>query len=134
MKRYVLDSFAILTYLYGQEGADEVERLLKSLRKKTALKAWLNLVNLGEIYYIIARNESFEKADKAIALVKKWPIEIIYPTERITLSAARTKASYAISYADAFVVASAFEKQAVILAGDPEFKQLGEMVKVEWLK
>lgn len=51
------------------------------------------------------------------------------------LSAARLKARYAISYADAFVVVVAQEQQAILLTGDPEFKPLevDGILKVEWL-
>ncbi len=133
MEGYVLDSFAVLTYFYGQEGADKVERLLMSLEKKGSPQAWLNLINLGEIYYIIARNEDFDKADKAVALVKQWPIEVIQPTEKLTLSAGRIKASYPLSYADAFVVATALERRATVLTGDPEFKKLEKIIKIEWI-
>lgn len=133
MKHYVFDSFAVLTYFYEQDGTERIEQLLVSLKKQSSKKAWLSLINLGEVYYIIARNEGFSKADQAIVLLKKWPIEILVPGEKITLSAARIKASYALSYADAFVVASAIEKQAVILTGDPEFSQLKDLVQVEWI-
>lgn len=133
MEGYVLDSFAVLTYFYGQEGADKVECLLMSLEKKGSPQAWLNLINLGEIYYIIARNEDFDKADKAVALVKQWPIEVIQPTEKLTLSAGRIKASYPLSYADAFVVATALERRATVLTGDPEFKKLEKIIKIEWI-
>lgn len=133
MEGHVLDSFAVLSYLYGQRGADKLERLLKSLSAERKIKAWLNLINLGEIYYIIAREESFGQADKAAALIKQWPVGIVQPSEAMTLLAARTKASYPMSYADAFVVATAIEKEAAILTGHPEFKKVEDMVQVEWL-
>jgi ribonuclease VapC len=52
----------------------------------------------------------------------------------VALLAARVKASYSISFTNAFVVTSALEEQAVILTGDPEFKQLEGLVEVEWFK
>ena len=133
LKRYVFDSFAILSYFYGQQGADKVERLLRALESNGKTTAWLNLINLGEIYYIISRNEGFDRADRAVALTKKWPIDVLHPSEKLTLSAARIKAGHPLSYADAFVVATALEKEAIILTGDPEFKQLEDLVELEWL-
>ncbi|MBM3277809.1 MAG: hypothetical protein FJY95_06980 [Candidatus Handelsmanbacteria bacterium] len=49
--------------------------------------------------------------------------------------AARLKARYAISFAEAFAVVVAQEHQAVLLTGDPELKPLevDGILKVEWL-
>ncbi|MBI3184359.1 MAG: hypothetical protein HYZ28_19670 [Myxococcales bacterium] len=49
----------------------------------------------------------------------------------MALEAARQKARYAISYADAFVVATARQEKAVVLTGDPEILALPrEVVRV----
>jgi hypothetical protein len=52
----------------------------------------------------------------------------------VALLAARVKASYPIFFTNAFVAASALEEQAVILTGNPGFKQLEGLVEVEWFK
>ena len=51
---YVLDAFAVLTYIGDEEGADKVEEILDKA-KNGEIKLTMNYVNLGEIYYIIAR-------------------------------------------------------------------------------
>lgn len=130
---FVFDSYAVLTYLYNQDGANKVADLLMSARKKSSLKLWLNLINLGEVYYIIARNEDFSAADKAIAYIKSWPIRIFNPDEKNTLTAARIKATHPLSYADSFAIATAIEKEAVLITGDPEFKAVEHLLKIGWL-
>ncbi len=49
------------------------------------------------------------------------------------LEASRIKATYSISYADCFVVATALKENAPIVTGDPEFKKVQEIVTIEWI-
>lgn len=42
-------------------------------------------------------------------------------------------ASYAISYADAFVVAAAQEFEATVITGDPEFRRVEHLAPIDWL-
>lgn len=43
------------------------------------------------------------------------------------------KAHHPISYADAFALALAQEKQAALLTGDPEFRKVESLATIEWL-
>ncbi len=49
------------------------------------------------------------------------------------LEAARLKAGFSISYADAFAVATAVRMDAVLVTGDPELRQIEHLVPVDWL-
>ena len=40
---------------------------------------------------------------------------------------------YYLSFADCFVVAPARKMDAVIMAGDPEFKNVEHIIEIEWL-
>ena len=130
---HVLDSYAVLSYLYDQDGADKVADLLLAARRKSSVRVWLNLINLGEVYYIVARNEDVSAADKAAALIKSWPIKIASPDEKNVLMAARVKAAHPISYADSFAVATALETRASLVTGDPEFKMVEYFLEIDWL-
>jgi ribonuclease VapC len=66
-------------------------------------------------------------------LVENLPLEIQEVSRDLILDAAHIKAHYLISYADAFVVASAIRENAIVLTGDPEFQTVKDLVKVEWL-
>ena len=129
--KYVLDSFAILAYLTEEEGADVVEDLLNKA-KNGEVRLYLNYVNLGEVYYITIREKDVNDANESIALVKRLPIEFVQVDERIALIAGRVKATYSVSYADAFVVATAIMKEATIVTGDPEFKSID--MQVLWIQ
>ncbi|ASJ11334.1 twitching motility protein PilT [Thermococcus sp. P6] len=93
----------------------------------------MNAVNLGEVYYIIARRKNVDTADIAIALLKKEPINIVPADERLSLIAGRIKAFHRLSYADAFAVATALDLNATLLTGDDEFRSVEGIIEVEWL-
>ena len=72
-------------------------------------------------------------------MVKRWPLEIIVPDERITLTAARIKATYSkakhpLSYADTFAVATAIDRNATIVTGNPEMENVKSIVGILWIK
>ena len=128
---YVLDAFAVLTYLGDEEGADKVEELL-GRAKSGEVKLIMNYVNLGEVYYIIAREFGVAKANEAIAVIKKWGLEFVGVDESLSLTAARIKATHNLSYADAFVVATAISRKGAIVTGDREFE--GVYPNILWIR
>jgi tRNA(fMet)-specific endonuclease VapC len=131
---YVLDSFAILAYLEGEPGMARVRTLLAEAAKGT-LTLHLSVINLGEVLYIIEREQGLVAAQRTLAALDQLPIQV-QPAERsVVLSAARLKARHPISYADAFAVVAAQEHRAVLVTGDPEFKSVETdgLLKVEWL-
>ena len=72
-------------------------------------------------------------AQQVLGVIDQLPIQQIELTRDRVLAAAHMKASYRMSYADAFVVAAALELDATILTGDPEFKTVEKLVKINWL-
>jgi len=66
-----------------------------------------------------------------LPLVKSWPITWIHSDEQLCLLAARYKAQYRISLADAFVAAAAFKLNAALVHKDPEFDALESEVKLQ---
>lgn len=128
---YVLDAFAVLTYLGDEEGSDKVEDLLDKA-KKGEINLIMNYVNLGEVYYIIAREFGVTKANEVMTIVKRWNLEFVGVDESLSLTAARIKAMHSLSYADAFVVATAIDRKGTIVTGDKEFE--GVYSKILWIR
>ncbi len=128
---YILDSFVILAYLGNEEGADKVEELINKA-EGGEIKLFMNYVNLGEVYYIVAREFGTAKANEAVAIVKKLPIEFVGVNESLALTAGRIKAMHSLSYADAFVVATAIDKKGTIVTGDREFE--GVYPDILWIR
>ena len=130
--RYVLDSFAMLAHLGDEAGAARVRAVLRAARLDRA-EVFLSTINLGELVYITERERGLVQAQIVLNAVEQLPVQILEATRERVLAAAHIKATHAISYADAFVVAAAREMGATILTGDPEFRTVEALVSVEWL-
>jgi predicted nucleic acid-binding protein len=132
---YVLDSFALIGYLEDEPFAQEIEDLLQQA-KKGLPHIYLHALHLGEVYYITLREQGQDVADLAYTRIKRFPIKFVETiNEELLLTAAALKANYPISYADSFAAALAKVKNASLLTGDPEFRNLEEdgILKITWL-
>lgn len=130
---YIFDSFAVLAYHYGEAGKEKVKELLLKA-EKGEVEGYFHWINIGEVYYILHKEEGEGVANRAIALIRRWPLTFVLPDEGNFLFAARIKAKYPISYADAFVVATAINKRARIVTGEPEFKKVEKIASMLWIK
>ncbi|AHL21828.1 MULTISPECIES: type II toxin-antitoxin system VapC family toxin [Thermococcus] len=130
--KVVLDSHAILAYINDEPAAEKVQEYL-NLGKEGKVGLYMNVVNVGEVYYVLSRRKGVDVANIAIALLKREPITFIIADERLALMAGRIKAFHKLSYADAFAAATAIDLDAVLLTGDDEFKSVEDKVKIEWL-
>ena len=129
---YILDSFALLAYLGDEPGRERLEKLLIGSRRGDCTLL-LCMINFGEILYMTERRRGLVKAQSVQALIENLPIKILDATRNLILDAAHIKANFALSYADAFVVAIAQLEGGIILTGDPEFQVVENKVKIEWL-
>jgi ribonuclease VapC len=94
----------------------------------------MSVLNLGEIWYAIARRISSEEADISVQEVMNWGIEVVDADWTLSRQAAVFKSKYKISYADAFAAALAKTRDAVLITGDNEFKQIEKEIKINWLR
>jgi ribonuclease VapC len=132
-RKIVLDSFALLTYLNKEKGARKVQGLLSNAQT-SGESILMNEINAGEVYYILFRKRGQKQADYYLeTILTALPIIMIPNTFDDVIDAARIKAEYTISFADCFVVAIALKKDALIVTGDPEFRQVEHLVTIEWL-
>ena len=129
---YVLDSFALLAYFQAEPGGEKVRDLLREASAKKAT-AFLSVINLGEILYITERKLDRNTADNALADIFRLPVQLADASTDRVIGAAQVKARYAISYADAFVVALAQELEATIITADPEFQKVTSLATILWL-
>jgi predicted nucleic acid-binding protein len=94
---------------------------------------WITAVNLGEIWYGVARRTSFEAAEQTVERVRRLGLEVVNADWTLTRLAAQFKARYRLSYADCFAAALAKQHAVEVVTGDPEFRQLEKEVKIRWL-
>ncbi len=135
MATKVLDSWALIAFFEDEPAADQIELLLEQAAADKH-KLLLSVINWGEIYYNTMREVSQAAAEQQARDIATLPIDIVGINDDLALArqAAIYKASHKMSYADCFAAALAKMKNAELLTGDPEFKQLEKEIKVGWLK
>ena len=132
MKRYVLDSYAMIAYFEDEPGADRVAQVLRQLIQGKA-KGFMSVVNWGEIYYNTMREQGVTEAEKVIVQLDKFPIQIVEANKDLAYDAAKLKGKYRIAYADCFAVALSVKLNASLVTGDSEFKKLQERISIRWI-
>lgn len=135
IRSFVLDSFAVIGFLENESFADQVESLLIEARDKS-IDLHLHAIHLGEVYYIMLREQGENLADLAYSRINALPITIIENiSENLLKKACYYKASFPVSYADAFAAALAEINNCPLLTGDPEFEPIEKAgsIQVDWL-
>jgi len=129
-RKRVLDSYALLAYLKKEDKYERIKGLLSS--KDTVL--FMNEINLGECFYILARERTIDKAEYFIhSVLPNLPIKKVSNTFQDIIEAAKIKAKHPLSYADCFVIQTSLRENAPLVTGDPEFKKADKLVQIEWL-
>jgi predicted nucleic acid-binding protein len=131
-KAIVLDSWAILAYLEDEAPAQAVADVISDAHDDD-IPLLMSVVNVGEVWYIIAREVSAAEADKSVVQLRQLGVEFIEADWLLVHEAARYKSKHRMSYADCFATALAKQKNAVLLTGDPEFKQVERDISIRWL-
>jgi len=132
MKRYVLDSYAMIAYFEDELGADRVAQVLNQLIKGKA-KGFMSVVNWGEVYYNTMREQGVSEAEKVTLQLDKFPIQIVDVNKELAYEAAKLKGEFRIAYADCFAVALSVQLNADLVTGDPDFKKLPERISIQWI-
>ncbi|MGD1019119.1 MAG: PIN domain-containing protein [Verrucomicrobiia bacterium] len=129
----VLDSFALLTFLRDEPGTDKVAAILEKARAREQ-PVHMTEVNYAEVQYIVRRKDG-EAAWRVVAgELIAMPIEF-HPADRTLADiAADLKTRFKLSLADAFAAALAKTRNAELVTGDLEFKEVESEIKISWLK
>jgi predicted nucleic acid-binding protein len=132
-EQFVLDAWALLAMLQGEEpAASRVSQLLRAGEREEVMLL-LSMINLGEVYYRTGRRVHRAAAENALKEIRRLSLTMVPVSDDLVLAAADFKMEYAISYADAFAVALADRTGATLVSGDPELDLLGDRIKVEKL-
>ncbi len=132
----MLDSSALLAFLYGEPGHERVAELLTTAGDRTALR--LHRIHLGEVYYLFYRKGGETLAEEMLADVRQLPIILedrVSPA--LMREAGRLKALYRLSYADAFAAGLARVRHGTLVSADRrEFEPLetAREVSVSWVR
>ncbi|HLA05833.1 MAG TPA: type II toxin-antitoxin system VapC family toxin [Anaerolineales bacterium] len=133
-KDFVLDAWAVLAFLQGEEpAASRVREVIEGAQDGTA-RLFISIVNVGEVYYRVGKTRSPKEADSVLTDLYLLPMGIVSADDDTVLAAARLKMAHVLSYADAFAAVTAQQKDAILITGDPELLELKRVVKVEKLR
>ncbi|HYG65983.1 MAG TPA: PIN domain-containing protein [Thermoanaerobaculia bacterium] len=125
---YVLDTSAIMALIEEEEGAARVQEVLE---QESTILPWLVLM---EVYYVTQQEKGSSEADRRYALLRQLPAEVPWNMDEATvLTAARFKAEFRLSLADALIAAFARRREATLLHKDPEFEALAGQIELEAL-
>jgi ribonuclease VapC len=127
----ILDAYALIAFFEDEPGANFVRELLVEAESGN-VKLAMTVVNLGEIWYSIARAVSAAQADIFVQEIRGMSIEIVDADWPLTHQTAIYKSKGGISYADCFAAALAKLREAELVTADPELKKLGNEITIVW--
>jgi len=131
-KPIVLDSWAVLAYFEGARAGEKVADIIADAHENGA-PLLMAVVNVGEVWHIIARKTSEAEAERSVAELRSLGIQFVDVEWTLARQAAAFKSRHKISYAGCFAVALAKVKNAKLVTGDPELRQAKEVVQIHFL-
>jgi len=129
----VLDSWAIMAYLEDEPAGEHVGDVIADAHDEH-IPLLMSVVNVGEVWYIIARETSPADAENSLMRLRELGIGFVEANWSLTHEAAKYKSRHRMAYADCFAAALTKQKEAILLTGDPEFKQVEREITIHWLK
>ena len=134
MKSLVFDSWAIMAFLGNEPSCKVIQKILLASRRGE-VDVFLSEINLGEIIYTTLRRGyiSDSNIEEFLAEIEGLPMTIVPTSKELVILAAQLKSRFSISYADCFAAALAIKSDSELVSGDPEFKKLGNLLKLKFL-
>ena len=130
MRRYVLDTNALIAFFEDRRGRAQKIRHLLSEAVRQDVPLLMSAVNWGEVFYIAWRRHGEAKAWEADATLQEMPVTVISVDRERASRAGALKQKYGLGYADACAAELAIERGAWLVTPDPEFSKLGKALAV----
>lgn len=129
--RFVLDAWAVLALLQGEEpAASRVKGLIDDARQDTA-ELFISIINLGEVTTIVGKAKGQDEAWKTLDQIRRLSLTVLPTSEEAVFAAAGFEIDRATSYADACAAAAADHLHATPVTGDPELTRLPGRIQIE---
>ncbi len=132
MKSTVLDSYAVLAFLFKEAGYEKVVAILEKASESENLLL-IATPNWAEIRYQVERKVGRPKWRESRAKLLGLPIEVMPADIELAELAGEIKVSKRMSLADCFAAALAKQKKAELYTGDPEFHTVEKDIKIVWI-
>ncbi len=135
MADLVLDAWAVMVWLKGQQpAADRVRALLEAAYRREH-RLTMSIVNLGEVFYLSVKARNVAYGRRVLETLQPR-VTTISAHDELVMLAASLKARYAISCADGFAAATAMLQDAPLVTGDPELRAMAakeKALRLEWI-
>ena len=132
MKRSVLDSYAILAFLFEEKGHEKVLDLFEKAAQ-TDQALLIAAPNWAEVRYMVERKAGASRWSEVQHKLLGLPLEVVPADQALAEVAGEIKATRKMSLADCFAAALARQKKADVYTGDPEFRSVEKEIKIVWL-
>jgi predicted nucleic acid-binding protein len=128
----VLDSYAVLVFLFKQPGHEKVLALFnKAAESDKALL--IAAPNWAEVRYMVERKVGKARWHETRTKLLGLPIEIVPVDQELAELAGEIKAANKMSLADCFAAALAKEHRLELCTGDRDFEAVSSLVKIIWI-
>lgn len=132
LKNSVLDSYAVLAFLFQEKGHEKVLELFgKAAQADQPLL--IAAPNWAEVRYIVERKVGATRWHDARHKLLGLPLEVVPGDRLLAELAGEIKATKKMSLADCFAAALASQRKADLYTGDPEFRHIEKDVRIAWL-
>ena len=132
MKGAVLDSYAVLAFLFQERGHEKVVALFEKAAESDK-QLLIAAPNWAEVRYMVERKVGTAQWREVPAKLLGLPIDIVSVDQELAEIAGGIKATKKMSLADCFAAALAKQKKIEIYTGDSEFRSVESELKITWL-
>lgn len=132
MSDAVLDSYALLVFLFGQPGH---EKVLDVLERSAGSQRPLLIAspNWAEVRHMVERKVGVRRWPEVRSRLRVLPIEIVSADEELAEQAGALKTSHRMSLADCFAAALTQARKAELYTGDPKFRAVDRLIRIVWI-
>lgn len=132
LKSKVLDSYAVLAFLFAEKGADTVTALFEEAAEADE-SLLISAPNWTEVRYISERKAGREQWSRARLQLLSLPLEVVPADQELAEIAGEIKGQNRTSLGDSFAAALAKQREATLYTGDPEFTTVENQLNIVWL-
>jgi predicted nucleic acid-binding protein len=132
VKGAVLDSYAVLAFLFQERGHEKVVALFEKAAESDK-QLLIAAPNWAEVRYMVERKVGTAQWREVRAKLLGLPIDIVSVDQELAEIAGGIKATKKMSLADCFAAALAKQKKIEIYTGDSEFRSVESELKITWL-
>jgi predicted nucleic acid-binding protein len=131
MKRVVLDASAFITFSANRPGAEKVEQLIQ-LAGDGKRELLMCVINWGEVYYSVWRDQGPGIARNILAQIAQLPIHLVPADIELARHAAEFKANCNLPYVDGFAASLALQRKASLATSDKDFAVVAKKLDILW--